>query len=222
MSNPYDVLGVRQGASQDEIKAAYKTLVKKYHPDQYANNPLSDLAQEKIKEINAAYDQLSKNKGSSYSGQSQSSQSQQTYRGSQNQQSQNQQSQQQQQRNQTTTEYADIRSTIEQNNINLADQMLDRIMNRNAEWNYLKGITSLKKGWYDQAFRYITVATSLEPYNMEYRNTLQGLQSRTNSYNQQGNFRGYNAGGSFCSICNGLLCADCCCECMGGDFIRCC
>ncbi len=52
MNSPYEVLGVNKDASQEEIKTAYKKLVKKYHPDQYANNPLSDLAQEKIKEIN--------------------------------------------------------------------------------------------------------------------------------------------------------------------------
>ena len=47
--NPYEVLGVPQGADEETIKKAYKELVKKYHPDQYANNPLSDLAEEKLK-----------------------------------------------------------------------------------------------------------------------------------------------------------------------------
>jgi molecular chaperone DnaJ len=56
--DPYEVLGVRRGASDEEIKAAYRELVKKYHPDNYADHPLSDLAEEKIKEINDAYDQL--------------------------------------------------------------------------------------------------------------------------------------------------------------------
>ena len=40
--NPYEVLGVKEGATEEEIKAAYKELVKKYHPDKYADNPLSD------------------------------------------------------------------------------------------------------------------------------------------------------------------------------------
>ncbi|HHU12595.1 MAG TPA: J domain-containing protein [Clostridiaceae bacterium] len=56
--DPYEVLGVRRGASEEEIKTAYRELVKKYHPDNYQNHPLGDLAQEKIKEINWAYDQL--------------------------------------------------------------------------------------------------------------------------------------------------------------------
>ena len=60
MNNPYEVLGLKPGASEAEIKAAYKELVKKYHPDKYQNNPLADLAQEKLQEINEAYDTLMK------------------------------------------------------------------------------------------------------------------------------------------------------------------
>jgi molecular chaperone DnaJ len=64
--NPYDVLGVRPGATQDEIKKAYRGLVKKYHPDHYQNHPLADLAKEKMQEINDAYDRLTS--GNSQSG----------------------------------------------------------------------------------------------------------------------------------------------------------
>jgi molecular chaperone DnaJ len=57
--SPYDVLGVRPGATAEEIKRAYRGLVKKYHPDNYQNHPLEDLAKEKMQEINDAYDKLS-------------------------------------------------------------------------------------------------------------------------------------------------------------------
>ena len=61
MNNPYEVLGIREGASEEEIKKAYREQVKKYHPDQYQDNPLSSLAEEKLKELNEAYDYLMKN-----------------------------------------------------------------------------------------------------------------------------------------------------------------
>ena len=56
MTDPYIVLGVKPDASDEEIKRAYRELARKYHPDNYQNNPLADLAEEKMKEINEAYD----------------------------------------------------------------------------------------------------------------------------------------------------------------------
>lgn len=66
MKDPYEVLGVGKNASMEEIRAAYKELIKKYHPDKYQNNPLADLAQEKMKEINEAYEQLNQIKGGGF------------------------------------------------------------------------------------------------------------------------------------------------------------
>ena len=60
MKDPYSVLGVSQSASDDEIKKAYRELARKYHPDNYANNPLADLAEAKMKEVNEAYDAIMK------------------------------------------------------------------------------------------------------------------------------------------------------------------
>lgn len=56
--DPYEVLGVNRSATPDEIKKSYRALVKKYHPDNYKNNPLEELAKEKMQEINEAYDEI--------------------------------------------------------------------------------------------------------------------------------------------------------------------
>ena len=58
MSDPYQVLGVDRNADDDEIKKAYHDLARKYHPDKYRDSDLADLAEEKMKEINDAYDQI--------------------------------------------------------------------------------------------------------------------------------------------------------------------
>ena len=71
MRDPYEVLGVSPDADDNEIKKAYRELARKYHPDNYQNNPLADLAEEKMKEINEAYDAITRSRaggGSGYGG----------------------------------------------------------------------------------------------------------------------------------------------------------
>ena len=60
MSDPYEILGVQRGASEEEIKKAYKRLSRKYHPDANLDNPKA--AEEKFKEIQQAYQQVMKEK----------------------------------------------------------------------------------------------------------------------------------------------------------------
>ena len=115
--NPYDVLGIKQGATEDEIKSAYRKLVKQYHPDQYVNNPLKDLAEEKLSEINKAYDML-KNKSNNYSTGSKS------YNNNSNSYKYN------------TSTYAEIRMLIQSRNNVVAEQKLNAISNRDAECTF--------------------------------------------------------------------------------------
>lgn len=69
MSDPYKILGVPPTATDDEVKSAYRALAKKYHPDNYAGSPVADLADEKMKEINQAYDTImAQRKGRTTSG----------------------------------------------------------------------------------------------------------------------------------------------------------
>ncbi|MCR5107483.1 MAG: DnaJ domain-containing protein [Lachnospiraceae bacterium] len=58
MINPYTILGVSENATDDEIKKAYRSLSRKYHPDANINNPNKDQAEEKFKEIQQAYQQI--------------------------------------------------------------------------------------------------------------------------------------------------------------------
>lgn len=68
MYDPYSVLGVSRNASEEEIKKAYKTLSRKYHPDANINNPNKDQAEEKFKLIQNAYQQIMKERTSGYGG----------------------------------------------------------------------------------------------------------------------------------------------------------
>ena len=56
--NPYEVLGVSETATDEQVRSAYIKLVKKYHPDRYQDSDLKDLANDKLKQVNEAYDTI--------------------------------------------------------------------------------------------------------------------------------------------------------------------
>lgn len=194
MKDAYEVLGISRGATDDEVKEAYRQLARKYHPDNYGDNPLSDLAKEKMQEINEAYDAIIRERRSGGTNTA------------------------------SGTSYADIRNLIRTGRTADAETLLDGVPapSRDAEWYFLKGSVLYKKGWLDEAFNHFSTATRMDPGNREYRAAYDQLdhQRRTGAYRPVG---GPAAGGcSGCDVCQGLICADCCCECMGGDLIRCC
>ncbi|NLY18499.1 MAG: J domain-containing protein [Clostridiaceae bacterium] len=214
MKNPYEVLGLKEGASIEEIKKAYRELVKKYHPDRYRDNPLSDLAEEKLREINEAYDILIKSAGN---GRQQYSYQQ----------------QRQQQRHNTgaRTGYANdnsmfyqIKMMIQNGNYVQAQQLLDSMQVRDSSWYYLQGLLFLRRGWYDRAGVLLRRAVEMEPGNMEYREALNRLNNQYTGYRYNPYFyrQSYHQSPDMCQFCTTLWCADSLCECFGGDLIGCC
>lgn len=199
--DPYKVLGVDRTATDDEVKAAYRDLAKIYHPDNYAGSPLADLAQEKMKEINEAYDTVNRERASKRQSEQQSyDYGGDTYR---------------------DERFADIREFINNRNYYEADVRLNAVpqSERNAEWYYLKGLVFTARGWYFEASRHFSTACEMDPDNQEYRAALDNLKNTSTNYNKRTDDVG---GCSTCDVCSSLICADCCCEACGGDLIRCC
>ena len=195
MSDPYQILGVKQNASDDEVKRAYRDLVKKYHPDSYQNNPLSELAEEKMKEVNNAYDAIVKMRAGGGGSAYQSSSSYQSYGSGQSSAS-------------SDPVFQMVRQRINQGNFQEAQSLLERSGNHNAEWNYLMGSIAYRRGWLAEARDYFRTACAMEPGNMEYRQAAQYLENQSN----QG-FQTYQRGGiSTSDCCMGALC----CHCLGG------
>lgn len=195
MNDPYKVLGISPDATDDQVKAAYREMARKYHPDNYGDDPLSELAQEKMKEINEAYDTIVRSRkqgGARRAGGS--------------------------------GRFADIRRLITEGRIADADMLLDGIpaVSRDAEWHFLKASVLYKKGWLEDAYSHFTTASRMDPTNAEYRAAVEQMSRgrQTGNYTTSSNTSGCGCSG--CDICSGLICADCCCECMGGDLLRCC
>ena len=206
MTDPYKILGVSSTASDDEIKQAYRTLARKYHPDKYANTDLAEMANEKMKEVNAAYEEIQRRRkagdtGATYGQNPGAGYSTGTQGGT----------------------YANIRQCVNSGDLDNAHRMLMGIpeRDRNAEWNFLKGCVLLRRGATLDAQQYLDLACAQNPYNAEYRTVRDRLRAQSSAYS--GGYRTSTRGGcADMDICTSLLCADCCCECMGGDLISCC
>ncbi len=201
MKDPYSILGVSKNATEDEVKNAYRELARKYHPDNYADNPLSDLASEKMQEINDAYDEVMnniKNCGKQRGGTNNYG---------------------------ANSSFPEIRKLINSGRLEDAQELLDGvpINSRDAEWYFLNGTVLYRRGWFDQAYTSYATACRMNPTNQEYQNAFNHAQRQAGRQNNP--YRAYNGnmgGCDACDVCQSLICADCCCECMGGDLIPCC
>lgn len=194
MNNPYEVLGIRKGASKEEIKAAYRELVKKYHPDKYQGNPLYRLAEEKLREINEAYEYLMKDGG----GASWRSEPREHSKSS----------------DEMTADMTAVRRAINRGDILSAERMLNRSGVRNGEWFFLSSMVQFKKGWYNEAVGNLQTAVSMEPDNMEYRGAMNNVMTRSNGYQTNAYRKGYDSSSQMCRLMQCYCCADMLCDCI--------
>lgn len=211
MMNPYAVLGVPESASEAQIKDAYRALARKYQDDTLKGGPLADIARQKMTELDAAYDAIV----AARRGQAPSGRADYTYTDYGNTQYGNTQYGGTQYGGES--QFGDIRAQINAGRIDDAETILDGIPReqRSAEWFYLKGLIQQRRGWFDEAYSNFSAACQMDPQNREYAAAFNNLNN-----NARGGYRQTRGGGcSACDICSSLLCADCCCECMGGDLI---
>ena len=209
MTDPYQVLNVSSNATDDEVKKAYRDLARKYHPDNYHDNPLADLAQEKMKEINAAYDEIQRRRSGQGSGRTAASQSYSYGYGQQGAYSGN-------------PVFQRVRMAINRNDLNAAEQLLAEISDHNGEWNFLKGMICYRRGWVDEARRYYQTACQMDPSNAEYRQALNFVENGSGGYRPEGyDVYSTGCGDNICAraLCTYLMCNLCS---FGGMRFICC
>lgn len=156
ITNPYKILGVPDGASEEECTKAYKKLAKKYHPDL---NPDDKSAADKMAQINAAYDQI-KNKNNADNDFS----------------SQNQYSN----RSTNADYYSAVANFINNNQFDQALNLLHQIEDVSAQWYYLSAVANFGKHNFVLANDHIIMACNLEPSNFVYRQTKAKIESQMN------------------------------------------
>ncbi len=209
LKDPYKILGVSSDATDEEVKNAYRTLARKYHPDNYGDdNPLKDLANEKMQEINAAYDEIQRMRsggGSTYNG---SGTYYSSYSGT----------------GSTSGVYYEIRKCINAKRFREAERRIAEIpiSDRTAEWHYLNSVLLMNRGQVNDAMRELEMACSMEPGNIEYQRAKQMFNNTSRGYGSTyySSSRRSTADDA-CDCCMNLICLDCLCECMGCDLIRC-
>jgi hypothetical protein len=209
--NPFVVLGIDENSTQNEIFDAYKVLRNKYSDLRFAEGEAGADACAKMEEIELAYQQATDIARSRYNVE---------YSGS---------------------NLSDVENAIKSGKIDEAQNILDDCQDRTAQWHYLQSVIFYKKNWTSDALKQLEFACNMEPTNQKYTEAKQNMINKINAnsaekdtsyYRNTANGEqgqrsytrptGANSTNSMCNCCSSLICADCCCECMGGDLIACC
>ena len=152
MTDPYRVLGVPPTATDEEVKNAYRTLARRYHPDHFVNDPAAAKeAGEKMKEINEAYDAIQREREARKSGKGAD----------------------------YAEIRRKIQSGLFAEAEQMLDGYASGA--RGAEWHYLKSVVLARRGWMSDALREIEVACMMEPGNPEYHIAAESIRNYTAS-----------------------------------------
>lgn len=208
--NPFMILNVSENCTQSELYDAYKTERNKYANLRFEPGEVGADACSKLEDIEAAYAEANEILRSRYDI---------AYTGE---------------------NLEDADRAIKNGKLDEAQSILDNCVNRTAQWHYLQAAIFYRKNWASDALKQLEYACQMEPNNAKYAEAKQSMlnhikanttaqgesfyngenkEERTYvNMNPQQNARGCSA----CDCCSSLICADCCCECMGGDLISCC
>lgn len=206
--DPYQVLGVSRGASEDEIKKAYRNLSRKYHPDSNINNPNKEKIEEKFKQVQQAYQIIMDEKRgntASYGGYSKGGFGDFGGFG---------QRQQSEYQSQDDIYYKAAENYIRSRSFKEALNVLNSISNRKARWFYLNAIANSGIGNNITAIEHAKVAVQMEPDNIQYRRLVMQLEGNGQWYQDMGSDYGnvFTMDTSSCGRwCLGMaLCNICC------------
>lgn len=218
-NDPFVILGIGRGASQSEILEAYKTKRSYYAAHIFDEGESGAEAARMLELLDNAYQEAMEVTHESATVSDE------------------------------TDSYEAVKAAIKAKNPEAAQAELDKISYRGGEWHYFQSIIFYEKSWLNDSKRQLEIALEIDPENAKYKRALENLKKKidgTRPFDKEGSQGVYGrsgqpreeapftqrtysqgAGGAdasdgCCAACQALWCADCCCECMGGDLIRCC
>ncbi|MDO4554785.1 MAG: J domain-containing protein [Lachnospiraceae bacterium] len=213
MKDPYEVLGVERGASEEEVKKAYRKLSRKYHPDANINNPHKDQAEAMFKEVQQAYEQIMKEKTgggqtAGYGGSSYGNPYGNPFGGGYG------NSQGDSQSSGSDTHLQAAANYIRNGYYNEALNILSQMENRTSLWYYYSACANQGVGNNMIALEHAKQALSMEPDNWQYQSLVTQLSGGGGWYQTRQNTYGgpMSAGSDYCmKLCLlNLVCNMCC------------
>lgn len=211
-TNPFVILGVDKNATQSEILEAYKQKRAYYQAHVFDEGESGAQAASMLNQLDDAYQQAMEMavESATVTGEGESA-------------------------------YEQVKQAIRSKDIETAQKLLDDMSYRGAEWHYYQSVVFYEKNWLNDTKKQLEIALQMNPQNEKYQHALDNLKKKIDGsrpYDKEGAQGVYNADSTqtdrtytqrdgavadgICSACQALWCADCCCECMGGDLIRCC
>ncbi len=211
-TNPFVILGVDKNATQSEILEAYKQKRAYYQAHVFDEGESGAQAASMLNQLDDAYQQAMEMavESATVTGEGESA-------------------------------YEQVKQAIRSKDIETAQKLLDNMSYRGAEWHYYQSVVFYEKNWLNDTKKQLEIALQMDPQNDKYKRALDNLKKKIDGsrpYDKEGAQGVYNADSpqtdrtytqrdgavadGICSACQALWCADCCCECMGGDLIRCC
>lgn len=211
-TNPFVILGVDKNATQSEILEAYKQKRAYYQAHVFDEGESGAQAASMLNQLDDAYQQAMEMavESATVTGEGESA-------------------------------YEQVKQAIRSKDIETAQKLLDDMSYRGAEWHYYQSVVFYEKNWLNDTKKQLEIALQMDPQNEKYQQALDNLKKKIDGsrpYDKEGAQGVYNADSTqtdrtytqrdgavadgICSACQALWCADCCCECMGGDLIRCC
>lgn len=216
MKEYYELLGISEDATDKQIKDAYIAMKNKYDPGSYEKEDLKKHAIEKTEQITKAFDEIMNSRRVDRMKNGESVKDSFDVVDTDN-------------FEDCVADFDYIEELIGSDDLDEAEKILDSITreNRLPRWYYLKGLIFFKKGWLGEATEFFEAACRMEPQNLTYRQAWErAMWQRTGHFGNPGSESPYGNGSrpivscGVCDICAGLLCADCCCNCLGGSFMR--
>ena len=157
MRKYYEILGIPENATQEEIYNAYKALKDKYSRERFLEGEAGNKAAKELTKLETAYQEIITSK------------------------------QTKTERREDMSSFVDIEILIKNGDISLAQQKLDDITERNAEWHYLQSVIFYKKNWLNESKKQLEIALNMEPHNSKYAENYARLKDKMEYNNKQFN-----------------------------------